>query len=148
MISKFLTVATVSALMVVGSVSIVAAQDAYEQRSEAMKSMGGMAKTIGEMLQGKTEFDAAAANAAIVNARDHMVDFRDYFPEGSDGGKSEAGPAIWTDPEGFTAAVLKVQGDLETAVGENPQTKEEVQVVFGTIAGNCKNCHETYRIQK
>lgn len=148
MISKLLKVSTVTILLVTGTYGGAFAQDAYEMRSEAMKSMGDMAKTIGQMLQGKTEFDAAAANAAIVNARDHMVDFQDYFPEGSEGGKSEAGPAIWTDPDGFAAAVLKVRGDLETGVGENPQTKEEVQAVFGSIAGNCKDCHETYRIKK
>ena len=148
MIFKTLTVAAISAIIGVGFTGSVMAQDAYEQRSEAMKAMGGMAKTIGEMLQGKTEFDAAAANAAFAAAQAEMLDFGTYFPEGSEGGESEAAPAVWTDPDGFAAAILKVQGDLDTAVAGNPQTQDEVKAAFGLVAGNCKGCHEKYRIQK
>lgn len=148
MISRTFKAAALSALIAIGSAGAVLAQDAYEQRSEAMKAMGSMAKTIGEMLQGKTDFDAEVANAAFVKAQGSMADFATYFPEGSEGGESEAAPAIWTDPDGFAEAVMKVQGDLDTAVASSPQTQDEVKAAFGLVAGNCKGCHEKYRIQK
>ncbi len=146
MIPKLLTALAVSMVFLSGSVTIVAAQDAYTQRTDAMKKMGAMAKTISDMLRGNTEFDADAANASIAAANAALADFGTYFPEGSDGGKSKAGPAIWEDPDGFAAAVSKVQADLAAAVAANPQTPEAVQTTFGMVAGNCKACHEKYQL--
>lgn len=153
MFSRILTAAAVSCFILPVTALSVSSQDmsaaeAYEHREEAMEAMGKMAKTIGEMLKGTTEFDAAAANAALAHAKDELTDFASYFPEGSIVGKSEASPKIWEDPDGFAAAVEKVQADLAAAVAANPQTKQEVQAAFGQVAGNCKACHEKYRVQK
>ena len=148
MISKTAMTVSVYALISLGSVGTAIAQDALKQRSDAMKAVGSMAKTVGEMLQGKTDFDAEAANAAFANAQANMVDFGTYFPEGSESGESEAASTIWTDPDGFAAAVLKFQGDLDAAIASNPQSEDELKTAFGTVASNCKACHQEYRVQK
>ena len=128
--------------------SVAASADVITDRQAAMKNMGAMAKTVGDMLRGNTDFNAETANAAIVKARDGLVEFQTYFPEGSTSDKSEAGPNIWADPQGFTAAVEKVQGDLNDAVAANPQTPEELGAVFKIVGGNCQACHEKFRVEK
>ena len=145
MIPRILAATAVTASLILGS-TVAASADAVTDRQSAMKNMGAMAKTVGDMLRGNTEFNAEAANAAIVKAHDGLVEFATYFPEGSAGGESKAGPMIWEDPAGFAAAIEKVQGDLNDAVAANPQTKEELQAVFQQVGSNCQACHEKYRL--
>lgn len=136
-----------------GSASYLSADghDPVEQREAAMKVVGKSTKTIGDMLKGETDLDAAAANAAMADMQAAVEGLADLFPEGTAGaGENEfvAAESIWTDTDGFTAAVAKFQSDIAAGVEANPQSKEEIAAAFGTIAQNCQSCHETYRAKK
>lgn len=122
-----------------------------EKREAAMKEVGKSTKLLGEMVKGETAFDATAANAALAAMAEAATGVGDHFPEGTAGaGENEyaAAEAIWTDRAGFDAAMTEFQQDVAAAVEAAPQTKEDLVVVFGAVAQNCKACHEDYRIKK
>ncbi len=150
MTAKFLTTVATAGAIALGSFtfSFAGGHLPYEKRQQAMKAVGGGTKTIGDMLKGATDFDAAKANAALASMNDAAKLFGEHFPEGSDDPKSEAGPKIWSDRAGFDAAVAKFQGDLAAAVAAAPSDKAGVQAAFGQVASNCKSCHENYRVKK
>jgi len=118
-----------------------------EQRHELMEGVGDGAKTIGAMLEGERPFDAAAAMEAL-QTWDHAADvFGDLFPEGSDTGyDTEARDTIWTDREGFDAALAAWSEAVDAAVAANPQTLDELGAAAGPAFKKCKACHEDYRV--
>jgi cytochrome c556 len=115
-----------------------------EDRQEAMKANGQTMKILGGMAQGKSPFDAAVIKerGEAMAARFDAV--RNLFPPGSEQGPPEtyAKPEIWSDPEGFTAALDQAMNAslALAAVTEEAQLKEAV----GKVGGACKNCHDKY----
>ena len=125
----------------------LAAETPQEQRHELMEEMGDNAKTIGQMLEGEAPFDAAAAMTAIRNWQRGGEVFGDLFPEGSESGHgTEAKSTIWTDREGFDAALAAWSEAVEAAVADNPQDLESLQAAVGPVFKKCKACHEEYRV--
>lgn len=128
----------------------VAHADVISDRQAIMKqkngaSMGALAK----MVKGEVDYDPAAAMAAFKTMREGITNFADLFPADSmQGGDTTASPKIWEDMDGFKAAIAKFEGDLDAAISANPQDKAAFMPVFGAVAGNCKSCHETYRVMK
>ncbi|MFZ1813252.1 MAG: cytochrome c [Rhizobiaceae bacterium] len=124
--------------------------DAISDRKAVMKekvgaSMGVLAKTA----KGEMDFDAAAVLAAFQTINSATEGFADLFPAGSEsGGETTASPKIWEDMDGFKAALAKLRSDAAAAADAAPQDKDAFMVVFGQVAGNCKACHETYRVMK
>ncbi|MFK7744786.1 MAG: cytochrome c [Roseobacter sp.] len=122
-----------------------------EKREAIMSDVGKSTKTIGDMLKGTTDFDAAAANAALVSMREGVEGFVDLYPEGTEGettNKYLAAPAVWTDRAGFEAESAKFEAALDTAIAANVQDKEALAAVFGAVGQSCRSCHEGYRVQK
>ncbi len=147
---SFLSASLLASAIVIGSfgLSVAGGHLAYEQRQAAMKTVGKSAKTIGDMLKGQTEFDAAAANAALVAMRDAVQPYGDLFPEGSEHPESEAAPAIWSDRTGFDTVLAAFKEDLDAAVAAAPQDQAGMGAAFGAVAENCGTCHKGYRIKK
>lgn len=122
-----------------------------EKREAAMKTVGQSTGTIGDMLKGKTSFDAASANAALGAMRDAASGFSELYPEGSQGQTSNkylASDKVWSDRAGFEAEITKFESAINAALTANPQDKESLGAVFGAIGGSCKSCHEGYRVQR
>jgi cytochrome c556 len=119
-----------------------------EDRQESMKSNGRSMKILGEMAQGKSPFDAAVVKEQGETLAATFDGLRNLFPPGSDKGPPEtyAKPEIWSDPEGFTAALTQAMDAALAlaAVTEEAQLKDAV----GTMGGACKNCHDKYRRPK
>lgn len=125
-------------------------QSAVAERQEIMKTVGKSAKSIGEMLKGATEFDAATANAALVAMQAAVAEYGTRFPEGSEAtaaNKSAAAPTIWSDRAGFEAVLAEFKGDIDAAVTASPQEKETLAAAFGAVGENCGTCHKTYRLK-
>lgn len=75
--------------------------------------------------------------------------FGDLFPEGTEAGEdTEAAPAIWEDREGFEDALDQWRGAVEDAIDAEPQTLEEAKPAMGPVFKACKNCYDSYRIEK
>ena len=118
-------------------------EDVVKYRHAIMEAMASHASAFQLLATGK------------IGARQHLRDHADaianmsgeldfLFPEGSDG--EETLPAIWEQPEKFSAAIAKMQeaaSKLSEAAGSDDRT-----VVLGglTAAGKaCKGCHESFR---
>jgi cytochrome c556 len=137
----------------VGAVSVFPAGaqnvDVIKQRQEAMKKIGGAAKSAGQMLKGEAAFDAAKAAEVFTVMAANAEIFGKSFPEDSKtGGETEAAPAIWAKPDEFKAKLVKFEGDIDAAAATNPDSLETFKTAFGGVAQNCKGCHEEFRVDK
>ena len=123
------------------------AQDPIEQRQQTMKEMGEAMRVLVPMARGQADYDAEAALAAFVRMNDAAQGYGDLFPEGSEtGGDTRARPEIWTDREGFDAAVAAFEEDLAMAVSADVSSIDAFRPVFGAVAQNCGDCHENYQV--
>lgn len=121
--------------------------DAVNMRKNGMAAVGAAMGTLVGMAQGKAEFDGKAALNALRSMNYVAHTFGAFFPEGSTGADTTASQAIWEDAAGFEAAVVKFQADTAAAIASPPASQADVGALLGTIGGNCKQCHETYRIK-
>ena len=94
-------------------------------------------------------YDAAKAAAIFTSMHSVAVNFGKHFPATSKtGGKTEAAPAIWEKPAEFKAALAKFEADSKAAMAAKPATLDAFKPVFFSVVGNCKSCHEVFRIKK
>ena len=127
----------------------VAADSPQEQRHELMEDVGGGAKTIGKMLEGESPFDAGAAMTALQTWAAAADEFGALFPEGSESGyDTEAKATIWSDREGFNAALQAWADAIDAAIAAGPQDLESLQAAAGPVFKKCKACHQDYRVEK
>lgn len=142
---KFSLMIATAALAVVAVTNVTVAQDPVAARQALMKDVGQQSKTVGDMLQGKAAFDAAAAKAALEKLSADAAEFPSHFPAGSDQGDSEAMPAIWTDFADFEARSKKLSDDAAAAAAAVDQGEDAFKAAAGAMFGNCRACHEVYR---
>lgn len=122
--------------------------DAIKSRKEAMKAVGGGMGALVKMVKGEEPFDAAKAKAAVETMAAKAKGFDALFPKGSEtGGETEAGPAIWTDANGFKAALAKLETTAAAQAGL-VTSLDGVKAAVGALGGTCKGCHDGYRVKK
>jgi cytochrome c556 len=139
---------TITASILLFSVQLAAADSPQEQRHELMEDTGTAAKTIGKMLEGETAFDAGAAMEAMQTWAEVAGQVGDLFPAGSQTGyDTEAKATIWSDREGFNAALSAWSEAVDAAIASNPQDLEALQAAAGPVFKKCKACHEEYRVE-
>jgi cytochrome c556 len=126
----------------------LAGESPQEQRHELMEDTGAGAKTIGKMLEGEAPFEAAAAMEALQTWREVAGQFGDLFPEGSETGyDTEAKPTIWSDRDGFNAALDAWSEAVDAAIAADPQDLDALGAAAGPVFKKCKACHEEYRVK-
>lgn len=116
----------------------------YKDRADTMKALGGAAKSTGAMLKGEAPFDLAKAQAAGQIVADKAALIPGLFPEGTNAGKSEALPIIWTDWAGFTAAA-NLLGERASVLA-SAENQKAAGAAFGGMIKACGGCHKTYRL--
>lgn len=132
--------ASVAVMMATGAL----AQDVIKLRKDGFE---GNKKAMAEI---KAVFEKGAAVTDVAVPAGRMAAFGaqipGLFPPGSDKGKTDAKPEIWTNMADFTAkakafemAAAKLQEVAMT--GDKAATMKQ----FATVGGTCKGCHETYR---
>jgi len=126
------------------------AEDVIAQRRAVMKENAAAAKTIFQMVQGKTPYDAAAAQAAFEKLATDMKTFPTLFPEGSDQGATQttASPAIWQDKAAFEALAAKMATDAAAGAAAAPNGLDAIKASADAVGGSCQSCHEKFRIKK
>jgi cytochrome c556 len=128
---------------------VFADADPRKERHELMEGVGDAAKPVGGMLKGEAAFDNAKLMESLQTFLDASNHLGALFPPGSEGGdKSRAAPAIWSDREGFDAALKKFHDAVEAAIAANPQSLDDARPAVGPVFNACKNCHDTYRLEK
>ncbi|MBT8054004.1 MAG: cytochrome c [Xanthomonadales bacterium] len=144
---RIISMGSLLALQLMASVAW-AADPVQEQRSELMKGARDAAKTVGGMLKGELDFDAAAAMESFQVWADVAARTGDLFPEGSETGyDTEARETIWTDREGFNQKLSEFTQAVDGAIEASPQSIEELKASAGPVFKTCKGCHEGYRIE-
>lgn len=138
------------ALAIAGAVSTsVFAGDPIADRKAAMKANGAAAKVVGDMMAEGGTYDAAKAAEALNSVAAIAKVFPDWFPAGSEtGGETTASPKIWAEMDAFKAASAKMAADAEASAAAAAGGKEALGATLGAFFGNCKSCHETFRIAK
>lgn len=142
---KFFAVTGFAAVVVSAGLAM-AATDLGKQRPADMKAIGGAIKTSSEFVSGKAPFDAAAARAAMETVAAKATDFPTLFPDGSQQADDGASPKIWENKADFEARAAKLASDARMAAAAADSGLDAFQTAFGTVASNCKGCHQLYRI--
>ena len=122
------------------------AEDATEYRQGAFHVMGNHFGRLGAMANGKVPYDAKSAeiNAGVVATLSHLP--WAAFLEGTDKGETDAKPEIWSQPEKFKSAALKMQeevGKLDAAAKTG--NFDKFKAAFGEAGKACKACHDDFR---
>ena len=123
-----------------------AVEDPIVTRKWLMDANGAAAGAASAMLKEEIPFNAAVAKSVFQTMHAVAYSYGDYFPEGSGTGDTKASPKIWEDAAGFAAALLKFQQDTDAALAANAQDLDAFKAAFGQVAGNCKSCHDAFRL--
>lgn len=110
--------------------------DRFQQSNADLRAIARLAKS------------AQFEEVADISARMHRWanEMAEYFPVGSDDHPSEAAAEIWSDADGFAAAITAYQqatSALITAAAE--KNTMAVMGAFQATADSCKSCHRRYR---
>ncbi|WP_018631430.1 c-type cytochrome [Neomegalonema perideroedes] len=161
-LSRLIPLGTAAALSAFFALSPLAAQEAAETpalapaealkaRVAAMKAIGGANRALAPLAAGQT-VPAAALQAAAKTMSEEGAKLAAFFPAGSsisDLPESYALPTIWSDSEGFSAALEKFQKaahGLEQAAEGGDQAA--ISAAFAELRPTCGACHQTYRQPK
>lgn len=145
MLLRTLTIA--ATVLAMGATVSVAQDDPIAERQEKMKTMGGAMRVLVPMFREQADYDAEAALAAFVRMNEAVDGYGALFPEGTEtGGDTRAKPEIWSDREGFDAAVADFEEDLAMAASADIPDLDSFKPVFGAVAQNCGDCHEVYQV--
>jgi cytochrome c556 len=141
---------TVLFLAVLASGAVLAhehAEGITSERMQMMKDMASHMKALGEMLEGRMAYDAAAARENALALRENCHTVATQFPSGTLDHHSRANPAIWEQPEKFRAQMDNLQrvvGELVTATTLGQ--RDIVGSRFVDVGRACASCHETFRL--
>lgn len=122
-------------------------ETAIEYRQSVYTMIGWNFAPMGEMVKGKTAFNAAEFSKHAERIAFLAPQLLEGFPQGSDtGAKTQAKPGIWTHMDDFKSKM----SDLVTqskALAEVARGGDEaaMKAQFKKTAGTCKACHDDYR---
>jgi cytochrome c556 len=117
-------------------------------RHELMENAGKAAKPIGQMFKEERPFDAGIALSSFQTWAEVAKTFGGLFPEGSETGyETEAKATIWSEREGFDAALAAFGEAVDAAIAAAPQDLESLKAAAGPVFKTCKGCHEEYRVE-
>jgi cytochrome c556 len=123
--------------------------DAIKYRQSVMTTMGfHMYQRVGAMANGRIPFDAQAAaeNAELV-ARLAKLPWIAFVP-GTDQGKTDAKPAIWTENVKFKELGEKMQAETaKLAAVAKTGDLEALKPAYRAAANACKACHDAFTTQ-
>ena len=115
-----------------------------KERMMVMKEMANNTKVIGQMLKGKTEFDAGKAKLALERLSSLSLETPEVFKVNTTDPKSEAKSSIWDEFDKFT----KLSKDLaETSIVlvNSIETIDDLRLALKGVSSGCKACHSQYR---
>ncbi|AQZ94532.1 hypothetical protein BVH74_07095 [Halopseudomonas phragmitis] len=119
------------------------------QRQAAFKQILGHSEPLGGMLLGRVAFDGEAF-AAHAEGLVELIDAPwAHFPEpGESNQRNASRPEIWSDPEGFAAAIdayKSAVNELAAVTREGVDSLDQVRQPLTAVQQACKACHDDYR---
>jgi len=147
---RIFKIAVAAVLLVTGTA--FAADDPIAVRKALMQATGAAAGLSGGMMKGEIAYNPAAGKSAIASLRAVAHSLGDYFPEGSLTGDTTASPKIAEDADGWNKALAKFIADTDAAAKasgkDGPADLDAFKAAAGPVLGNCKACHEAFRVKK
>ena len=140
---KMFTVVLITASSIVFAHSGVKDKN-VKKRMMLMKEMANNTKTIGQMLKGRTPFDANEAKLALERLSSLSLETPKVFKINASDPKSEARPAIWNEFDEFT----KLSKDLAEAsllLAGSINSIDDLRPALKGVSSGCKACHSRYR---
>ena len=146
-LAAFTLAAATLCLSAPASAQFAKAEDAIKYRQSALFVMQQHFARIGAMVNGRTPFDAKAAqeNAEVVM---YMAKLPwDGFAVGADkGAPNKARPEIWTEQAKFKEHADKLEAEsVKLAAAAKTGNLDNLKVAFGAAASTCKACHDNFR---
>lgn len=141
----------IASLVAFGFVTVagLANADPIEARKAIMSSVGAAAKVSGEMAKGEIPFHADIAAAALSTFAAAGKAFGTFFPDGTEtGNDTAASPRIWEERDRFEAVLAEFSADASAARAGAPADLAAFQAAFGSVAENCRACHEDFRLSR
>ena len=148
-------------LVVSQPIAHTGASGIVKERMDAMGVLGDHARVVGDMLKGKTAFDADAIETAAAAFVMHGEQITGLFPdteESRSGARTEALPAIWTEWDDFVALATRFTEDsralaaIATELNPGEQSIDEksraVRTAFFRASKSCSGCHERFRLEQ
>ena len=115
-----------------------------KERMMLMKEMANNTKTIGQMLKGKTPFDADEAKLALERLSSLSLETPKVFKINASDPKSEARPAIWDEFDEFTR-LSKDLAETSLVLAGSINSIEDLRPALKGVSSGCKACHRQYR---
>lgn len=143
----------ITTLALVAGLALPSAVQANEAAIGARKALMSLIAfnfaALGGMVQGRTAYDADAAQTAADHLY-HLTRFNNpaLWPEGSDSASAEntrALPVIWENLEEFTTRFAALQDGAAALQGVAGVDLASLQGAFGGVAGTCQACHQSAR---
>ena len=123
--------------------------DAIKYRQSVMFTMGNhFYSRVGAMANGRAPFDprAAVENAELIAALSRLPWVA--FQPGTDGGNSDAKPAVWTEQAKFKDLGEKMQVEvIKLVAAAKTGDLENLKTAYRASANACKACHDAFTNQ-
>lgn len=104
---------------------------------------------LGDMMKGKTDYNAATASAAAAQlAALAGADQSHLWIAGTEQGVvsgSRAKAEIWSDSAGFGTQISSFATATATLAGEAGNGLDALKASFGGVGAGCGSCHKAYR---
>lgn len=143
---KILHSLVVVGLMTSIGAGVAFAASALDERKTILKGFGDDTRPIVGMMKGETAFDLAKVKATLASYASGAEKLPGLFPENSKTGKTEASPKIWTEKAKFDGLFAKLKSDAEKASAAITD-EASFKANFPKVLGNCKACHDDYRVK-
>ena len=140
---KMFTVVLITASSIVFAHSGVKDKNVKE-RMILMKEMAKNTKTIGQMLKGKTEFDANKAKLALERLSSLSLETPEVFKVNATDPKSEAKSSIWDEFDKFTKLSIDL-AETSIVLVNSIETIDDLRPALKGVSSGCKACHSQYR---
>ena len=115
-----------------------------KERMMLMKEMANNTKTIGQMLKGRTPFDANEAKLALERLASLSLETPKVFKINASDPKSEARPAIWDEFDEFTK-LSKDLAETSLLLAGSIDSIDDLRPALKGVSSGCKACHSRYR---
>lgn len=141
--------ALVAVLLAASATVVLAQSDAIKARKALMEENDDHAKTLIQMIRGRSPFDAKAVDAAFAQWADTAQKLPGLFPEGSQTGeKTRAAPQIWLDKKDFDEKAAEFGKAVADNRAKAVASLDGLKAAIGAVGKACDNCHEDYRLSR
>jgi cytochrome c556 len=140
---------TLVTLALLPLVAVADNHDPIAQRQALMEDTRDALRPLIGMTRGQVDFDAETVSNSLAVFAHTAEKAPALFPEGSEtGGDTEAKATIWSDRTGFDQAFANFGEAVAAARAADIQSLEALQPQLQGVLKTCRDCHDSYRVEK